>query len=47
MWAVVGLGNPGRRYSGTRHNAGFLFVRSMAKTWKIRLKKRRFSSKIG
>jgi PTH1 family peptidyl-tRNA hydrolase len=43
----VGLGNPGRRYSGTRHNAGFLFVRSMAKTWKIRLKKRRFSSKIG
>ncbi len=47
MWAVVGLGNPGRRYSGTRHNAGFLFVRSIAKTWKIRLKKRRFSSKIG
>lgn len=47
MWAVVGLGNPGRRYSGTRHNAGFIFVRSMAKTWKIRLKKRRFSSKIG
>jgi len=47
VWAVVGLGNPGRRYSGTRHNAGFLFVRSMAKTWKIRLKKRRFSSKIG
>jgi PTH1 family peptidyl-tRNA hydrolase len=47
VWAVVGLGNPGRRYSGTRHNAGFLFVRSIAKTWKIRLKKRRFSSKIG
>ena len=47
MWAVVGLGNPGKRYSGTRHNAGFIFVRNMAKTWKIRLKKRRFSSKIG
>lgn len=47
MWAVVGLGNPGRRYSETRHNAGFIFVRREAKKWKVRLKKRRFSSKIG
>ena len=45
MWAVVGLGNPGKRYSQTRHNVGFTFIKSLAKHWGTRVRKRSFLSK--
>ena len=47
MWVVVGLGNPGRKYSRTRHNAGFMFIKRLVKEWKIKLKRRNVWVKSG
>ena len=45
---MVGLGNPGDKYVGTRHNIGFEVVDRLSKAWAIPLKQeRRFQGEYG
>lgn len=41
---IVGLGNPGKKYEGTRHNAGFMAVEALANTVGVRVNRVKFKS---
>lgn len=41
-WLIVFLGNPGLKYNGTRHNAGFMAADAMEKKLGVSINKLRF-----
>ena len=43
-WLVVFLGNPGPRYAGTRHNAGFLTADAAEKQYGVKINRSRFKA---
>lgn len=47
MKAIIGLGNPGRKYKKTRHNVGFRVVDRAAEKLGIDLKQKQFKSIMG
>lgn len=47
MYIIAGLGNPGREYENTRHNAGFASLDALAKRHGIELTTRKFQALVG
>ena len=45
MKLVVGLGNPGRRYEGTRHNVGYAVLAELARRHGMPAPKRDFTAR--
>lgn len=47
MYIIVGLGNPGKEYENTRHNAGFITLDKLANKYNIDISKEKHKALIG
>lgn len=46
-YMIVGLGNPGKQYENTRHNAGFICIDMLADKYSVKINKLKFKSLMG
>ena len=47
MFVIVGLGNPGKKYENTRHNAGFMAIDAIADKYGISVKEKKHKALCG
>ncbi|MBO7358003.1 MAG: aminoacyl-tRNA hydrolase [Lachnospiraceae bacterium] len=47
MYIIAGLGNPGKEYENTRHNAGFMAIDALADAYNISVSEKKHKGLIG
>lgn len=47
MYIIAGLGNPGKKYEGTRHNIGFQVIDALADKYHIKVLESKFKGLVG
>ena len=47
MFVIVGLGNPGKKYENTRHNAGFISLDALANKYGISISEKKHKALCG